>query len=505
MTSSRDSLPSAWRAAAWVVSAFCIVALPVEARQHDAAIDSLVAAEALSRGVPGVAVVIVSGGSIVVQRGYGTADRATGRPVTAATPFNIASVTKPFTALLVQMLVSEGKVQLDVPASRYLPLPAPYRALTVRQLLNHTSGIARDLREHNDDDPDSGDYRRRLDASAPSARPGERFEYSNTGYTVLGWLVEAVEGEPLAAVLRRRVFEPAELRQAGYRLSIAADPARARPYHVLDGAARDTISITGGFGSGGMSLSAADFAAYAVALQQGRLLAGGAAEVAWKPGRLLTGAPARVRVNTDADGYGFGWFLTTYGGHRLVTHGGGITGYGANVYHFPDAQLTIAVLANSKARDDGMAPVDPLARRLADWCLAREACRPPAAVRDLRDTVVRLNRGFSAAYVRGDTLAIRRMYTDDALALPPHGRAVAGAAPLARLFGPSRSLEHLDHVLYTEWLNRYGDVVVEMGTWYDVWGRDEERRASSGRYLLTWIREDGRWRIAADGWSSGFP
>jgi CubicO group peptidase (beta-lactamase class C family) len=183
----------------------------------DAIVDSLVLSEALSRGVPGVAVAIVADGEVLVRRGYGIADVVSGRAVTEETPFNGASVTKPFTAAVVQMLAAEGRIRLDAPASDYLRLPSAYQRITIRQLLTHTSGIARDLRRDNDDDPDAAEYRRRLDGSEPSAPPGSRFEYSNTGFTVLGWLVEAVEGQPLDAVLQRRVFQPLGMRQARYR------------------------------------------------------------------------------------------------------------------------------------------------------------------------------------------------------------------------------------------------------------------------------------------------
>ena len=336
-------------------------------------IDSLVSAEALARGVPGVAVAIVSEGKIVVQGGYGIADVATGRKVTDTTPFNIASVTKPFTAAAVQMLAADGRIRLDTPVGTYLPMPTVYSQITVRQLLTHTSGIARDLRRDNDDDPDAAEYRRRLNASEPSAQPGTRFEYSNTGFTVLGWMVEAREGQPLEEVLRRRLFVPLGMHQARYRTSLAQDPARARPYEVVRGVPAPAPFITGGFGSGGLSLSAADFAAFAVALQEGRFLSPSQIEDAWTPGKLADGSQARARINTDSDGYGFGWFITSFAGHRLMTHGGGITGFSANLYHFPDERLTIAVVANVKGRDDGVAPVDPLARRIAEAFLARRA------------------------------------------------------------------------------------------------------------------------------------
>lgn len=350
----------------------------VQSSQVDAVqvVDSLVSAEALGRGVPGLAVAIVANGQVVVQRGYGIADVTTGRAVTEHTPFNIASITKPFTAAVVQMLADEGRIRLDAPASSYLQLPSVYGDITVRQLLTHTSGIARDLRLDNNDDPDAAQYRRRLDASQPSALPGERFEYSNTGYIVLGWLVEAVEGAPLKEVLRRRIFRPLGMHQARYRASLADDPERARPHEVVDDTTRPTLFVSGGLGSGGMSLSAADLAAFASGLQQGRFLSPQQLETAWTPGTLADGSTARVRFNSDSDGYGFGWFITSFAGKRLLTHGGGITGFSANLYHFPDQELTIAILANAKGRDDGVAPVDPLARRIAEHFLATMDRRP---------------------------------------------------------------------------------------------------------------------------------
>lgn len=346
------------------------------AESFAATVDSIASAEALSRGVPGLAVAVVADGAVLLQRGYGVADVASGRPVTEHTPFNIASVTKPFTAAVVQMLASEGRIRLDAPARVYLPLPADYRDITVRQLLTHTSGIVRDLRRDNDDDPDAAEYRRRLDASQPSASPGQRYEYSNTGFTVLGWLVEAVEDQPLEEVLRGRLFQPLGMKQARYRASLADDPERALPHEVSDGRIRPTRFITGGFGSGGLSLSAADFAAFAVGLQQGRVLPSEELETAWSPGRLADGQPAVVQLNSDSDGYGFGWFITRFHGHRLVTHGGGITGYSANLYHFPDDRLTVAVLSNVKARDDGAAPVDSLARRITEAYFADASLSP---------------------------------------------------------------------------------------------------------------------------------
>lgn len=457
---------------------------PSDTLSLDAALDSVVAVEAMSRGVPGLAVVVVSDGVVVFQRAYGHADRSSGRAATAATPFNVASVTKPFTSAVVMRLVAEGALDLDDTAGEYLPwLPTRYRDLTIYQLLTHTSGIARDLRTDNFDDPDAATYRARLDTASASAAPGSRFEYSNTGYTVLGWLVEAVEGTPLSEVLDRRIFEPLGMLQARYRAPLDSDPLRARPHAMVDGRAEASRYVTGGFGSGGLSMSAADAAAFALGLQRGGVLLAGARETVWAPARLGSGSAIELSMFGEPASYGFGWFLTRYGGRPMVTHGGGIEGYSANLYHFPEDRLTIVVLANIKRRDDGVAPVDPLARRIADLCLARDRCRANPSWTALRSEIGAANRAFSAAYVRGDTAAIRAMYAEGAGAVLPTARHVSGARAIAGLFELPDGRERLAHALYTERLARYGDAVVEVGSWYDRY----EGGASTGRYTITWV------------------
>ncbi len=367
------------------------------AAQHpsvEEAVDSIVAVEGLDRGVPGLAVAVVADGRVAFQRAYGYADLSTDRVATAATPFNIASVTKAFTSAVTMQLVEEGKIGLEDPVRHHLPwLPARYAELTVYQLLTHTSGIARDLREDNFDDPDARTYRARLDTATASADPGTQFEYSNTGYTVLGWVVEEVEGKPLAQVLEQRIFQPLGMRHARYRAPLEEDPLRALPHAMESGSPVGAEYITGGFASGGMSMSAADAAAFGVALQEGRFLSAAAREQVWRPARLGSGEEVERQMFGAPASYGFAWFLTTYQGRRMYTHGGGIEGYSANLYHFPAERLTIVVLANIKGRDDGVAPVDPIARRIADFCLARDGCRldPKAAERRVESAPPRLS------------------------------------------------------------------------------------------------------------------
>lgn len=478
---------------------------PLPLTAIDAAIDSLVRHHAMARGVPGLAVAIVSDQRVVVQRAFGVRDIQTRLPVTLATPFNLASLTKPFTAITALRLARDGRLRLNAPAREYLPwLPDRYRTVTVRQLMTHTSGVARDLRRDNLDDPSEQEYRRRLDSAQASAAPGRRYEYSNTGYTLVGWIVEAAAGRPLARVLLELVFDPLEMRQAGYRASIEGDPERARPHAVSEGRPRPDSYVSGGFGSGGVTASGADLAAFGLALQRGRALDAAEATLAWTPSTLQDGRAVRLRMFTDTASYGLGWFITAFGGHRLLTHGGAIEGFSSNLYHFPERRLTIALVANTKARDDGRAPVDSLAQSLAGFCLAHAMCRPDEApaVREARLALAEANRAFSQAYVAGDTAALRGAYAADAVALPPSGRVVARSGAIAGLFAAPSNRRRVAHALYTERLDIRGDVAVEAGTWYDAWERDGTVSASSGRYALSWRREGGVWRMTSDAWWS---
>lgn len=466
-------------------------------------VDSLVHAEALDRGVPGAAVAIVERGRILVQRGYGFADLETSRPVNAATPFNIASLTKPFTSTVAIRLARRDDLELDRSIREYLPaLPERYAGIRVRHLLTHTSGVDRDLRADNFDDPSAEEYRARIDTASIHAAPGERWEYSNTGYTLLGRVIEAAAGRPLGEVLAEELFGPLGMWQTRYRVPPAADPERARPYDVADGEPVEATYVTGGHASGGLSMSIADVARFSAALGAGELLGPEERALAWTPARLADGTEVSFEMMSPGASYGLGWFLTRYEDHRLVTHGGGISGYSSNLYHFPDEGLTIAVLANAKERDDGRAPVDPLARAIATACFERAACTSDPRRGPVADALDLANRAFSAAYLRGDIEALRAAYTAGALVMPPSGPVIAGADRAAAWFESGGRPGHVTHVLYPERRRIDGDAAFELGTWYDAWLRSGDTIASSGRYVISWRRDGGEWRMATDAWQA---
>ncbi|HEU0078795.1 MAG TPA: serine hydrolase domain-containing protein, partial [Longimicrobiaceae bacterium] len=319
------------------------------------------------REIPGAAVAILRGDSLVFARGYGVADRERNLPVHPGTLFQLASTTKPFTATAVLMLVEEGRVELDAPAGRYLPwLPAKYAGITIRQLLTHTSGIYPDVRRANVDEMPMEEFRRRLEEQPVSFAPGTRWQYANAGYTLLAAIVESVSGEELGAFLRRRIFQPLGMRTAGYRAAATGDTLHAVGYDRVEGRLERAPHVFSGWGNSGIEASVLDLVAWAAALERQELLAPESYRAMYAPARLASDEEARFPFGGAAESsYGLGWFLSSDRGEPLVTHGGAIAGFSSIVNRFPRRRLTIIVLSNGKQGDDRMGQADAIARAIA--------------------------------------------------------------------------------------------------------------------------------------------
>lgn len=332
-----------------------------------ARIDSAVRAAVERRSVPAAAVALLRRDTLVFAGGYGVADRERGTPVTAETIFQIASTTKPFTAMAVIMLAEEGKLDLDAPAARYLTwLPARYNGVTVRPLLTHTSGVVRDLRRANVDEFTAEEFRRRLEERPASFAPGARWEYSNTGYTLLSLVVEAVSGREFGMFLRERIFEPLGMHHTGYRAPERDDGRHAAGYDLVDGQLVRAPHVFSGWGNSGIESTVLDLARWAAALQRGALLRAESYRVMLERGRLGSGEAADFEFGGARSGYGFGWFLTSYRGAELRTHGGAIAGFSSIVNWFPRDGWTVIVLSNGKQGADGRGQADGIATAIAE-------------------------------------------------------------------------------------------------------------------------------------------
>jgi CubicO group peptidase (beta-lactamase class C family) len=348
--------------AALALTASCASTSPVPSARIDGVVNRMLA----SRNIPGASVAIVHGDRLVFARGYGIADRERGSKVTERTIFQLASTTKPFTAMCVLMLADEKKLELDAPAARYLSwLPPKYATITIRQLLTHTSGVARDLRRENIDEFSAEEFQRRLEAAPVSFPPGAKWEYANTGYSLLSFIVEAVAKQPFAEVLGARIFAPLQMTSTAYRAAEKPDDIHAVGYDMADGKLVRAPHAFSGFGNSGIESSAVDVAKWAIALQHRRLLSEASYEAMFSPGTLANGKPATFDFRNAPTGYGFGWFITIWRGTRLLTHGGAVAGFSSIVDRYPDAGWTIIVLSNGKQGADRLGQAEALSHAIA--------------------------------------------------------------------------------------------------------------------------------------------
>jgi D-alanyl-D-alanine carboxypeptidase len=313
----------------------------------EARVDALVAAYQRETYAPGASVAVIRvGRDTLVYRGYGLADVENEAAATPLTVYRIGSVTKQFTAAAVLRLVDEKRVELDAPISRYVPrLPDAWSGIRVRHLLNHTAGIPdfreRWLTENLREDALTPDSVIGIVRNEPlEFAPGTRWKYSNIGYILLGLLIERVTGEPYAHHLRTRLFEPLGLAATRYCDVTPLIPHRAEGYEQRDTSvvnARYT-SMTAPFSAGGLCSTVGDLAAWNRALATGRVVSAASRAMMTTPDSAAREA-----------GYGFGVWVQTIEGRRVIRHAGGIEGFRADNAYLPDDSLSVTVLTNLAA------------------------------------------------------------------------------------------------------------------------------------------------------------
>ncbi|HEU4456938.1 MAG TPA: serine hydrolase domain-containing protein [Longimicrobium sp.] len=301
-----------------------------------ATVDSLVAAFQRETYAPGVSVAIVRGGrDTLVLRGYGLADVENDVPATPATVYPIASITKQFTTAAVMHLVEENRLALDDSVGRHLPeLPAEWRRVRIRHLLNHTSGVPNHpvlMREEMT--PDSVVA---LAAKSPfEFAPGTQPSYSNVGYLVLGLIIEKVTEQPYGQYLETRIFRPNGLAATRYCHEEPLIEHRASGYvrrdtGVVNAPQHSMLPV---FAAGGLCSTVGELAAWNHALATGRVVS----PASWD--RMTT--PEGAAVN-----YGYGTISMTWEGHRMVGHSGALAGFVSASTYLPDDSLSVTLLTN---------------------------------------------------------------------------------------------------------------------------------------------------------------
>jgi len=300
--------------------------------------DDYIASQMKAFRLPGLALAVVKDGKVIKAQGYGLANVARQTPVTPDTVLKIGSVSKQFIATGIMLLARDRRLAFDDPIGKYLQdSPASWSAITIRHLLTHTAGLVRESPAF-DPNKDQSDAVVLKGAYPVALRflPGEKWEYSNVGYYALAETIHRVTGQAWNDYLTDRIFKPAGMTTTFPTNSKQPIPNRAQGYTGNDNAnaADEWLALRP---SGAFLSTVLDLAKWDALLYTDMVLTES------ERGQMTTA----VRLNNGSPyPYGFGWHVDTVGGQRRVWHGGGLPGFSAQFVRFPDAGVTIMLLAN---------------------------------------------------------------------------------------------------------------------------------------------------------------
>ncbi|MEM7416430.1 MAG: serine hydrolase domain-containing protein [Gemmatimonadota bacterium] len=374
-----------WMASAALAFAAGPLAAQVVAPPLVETLDSLALAHIESPIIPGVSVAVVQGDEVLLQRGYGFVDLEwdVATPDDGRASYEIGSVTKQFTGAAVLLLADEGALDLDASFDQYIDYDLQGRHVSVRRLLDHTSGI-RGYTEL----PFFGEITplklprdtlvRLIEAEPFQFEPGEALIYNNSGFFFLGLIIEAVSGQSYEDFIEERLFAPAGMTDSYYCSEARVQARRAHGYDAIspeEVIRARYLDHTWPYAAGSLCSTVADLVKWNQAVHEGDLLP----EEAYRG--LITAQPLEDGTPTR---YAAGISAFVEGDRRVLTHGGGINGFLSVLTYYPDSRLSIAVLQNSTA------PQGPgvLALALADAVLG-EVVDPvePPVTRDVSPLV----------------------------------------------------------------------------------------------------------------------
>lgn len=312
-------------------------------------IDEYIETQMGNLSIPGLSVAVVRDSSPILMKGYGLANIELAVPATEKSVYEIASISKTFTATVTMMLVEENKISLDDSITDYLDNPPiAWQPVTLRHILCHQSGI----RNYTTIE----DYWKttKLDISKPAIialvsqlplmfSPGEYWSYDNTGYYLLGLMLEKVSGKPYETLLNERIFEPLEMKATVMNQPAVIIKNRVAGYRLENNTLynKEYYSSSGTYSAGGWLSSVADLVKWESALCEDKLLTKSTLELMWTPHKSL-------QENECKSGFmqGLGWHLPSYPQRKVITHNGGIKGFSSNMTRFVDEKLTVILLCN---------------------------------------------------------------------------------------------------------------------------------------------------------------
>lgn len=308
-----------------------------------AKLDHAASAFAKARNFTG-SVLVAKGGTVVFEKGYGMANFELDVPNTPNTKFRLGSITKQFTSAAILQLQEQGKLSVTDSACKYVEgCPEAWQKVTIHQLLTHTSGIP--SYTNLKDFPTPKFMRQPLTPvevvmmtrdKPMDFEPGTRFNYDNTGYVMLGVILEKVSGEKYSDYLKKHIFTPLDMSDSGYDDTRALLKNRAAGYSPGPGGLRnaDYLDMSLPHAAGSLYSTARDLYRWDRALYTEKVLSAKSKTAMWTP---------------EKNNYGYGWTIAPVHGHKHVGHGGGINGFSTYIGRFPDDDAVVVVLSNNEA------------------------------------------------------------------------------------------------------------------------------------------------------------
>lgn len=321
-------------------------------------VDDLIKTTMDKHQIAGLALMVVKDGQPIKTECYGVANLEWNVPVTTDTVFEIGSVTKQFTAACILLLAEDGKLSIDDKISLHLKnTPPAWANITIRHLLTHTSGIKNytvldgfELSKHMTQEQ----FVKKMASYPLDFQPGDSWSYCNSGYNLLGFIVENASHKSYWEFLRERIFGPLQMTNSTRRLPRNIVPHRAAGYELTNHVHinRD-YDLTDLFSAGAIITTVTDFAKWNAALSGDTLLKTSSKELWWTPVKLNDGTTKN---------YGFGWFLDPLDGHKNIGHGGATSGFSSTIQRFPDDKLSILILTNADETGGASALAKDVAR-----------------------------------------------------------------------------------------------------------------------------------------------
>lgn len=317
---------------------YLLLANLISARDLNARLEQIIQSHVTSKQFMGT-ILISKGNTMILDRAYGSANLEWNIPNSPTTKFRLGSVTKQFTAACALLLQERGKWKVSDPIKKYMPnVPTAWDKITIFHLLTHTSGIPSftGFPDYEDFEAKTTTPEKLVDRFRNKPlefAPGSKWRYSNSGYVLLGYLIEKVGGESYQKFLQANVLTPLGMKDTGYDSNSAIILHRASGYSPSkDGIINaGFIDMTVPFSAGALYSTTEDL------LKWERGLFGG---------KILSSSSLKEMTTPFKENYGFGLIISTVNGRKKIDHGGGIEGFNTEVAYWPDDQLSVIVLAN---------------------------------------------------------------------------------------------------------------------------------------------------------------